>query len=210
VTATRAGTPAMGAEAGIDGRAARAARTRDAVVDALLALLDEGDPRPTARQVAERAGVSLRSVYVRFEDLDALYVEAARRQWERISALAVPVAPDAPLAARRAAFVAQRAEILETAARVRRAAELQEPFSDALAGTLMWARNLARDQVARVFAPELATRRAAASARLLDALDAATGFGTWDVLRRQRGLDPAAARAVVDETVAALLAHTPD
>lgn len=207
MTAARSTAASTSPAPGVDGRTARSAQTRDAVVDALLALLDEGTLRPTARQVAERAGVSLRSVYVRFEDLDAVYVEAARRQWERIAELAGPVPVDGPLDVRRMAFVDQRAEILETAARVRRAAELQEPFSPALAGTLTWARNLARDQITRVFAPELGARRGAARDRLLDALDAATGFGTWDVLRRQRGLDPAAARQVLDDMVTALLAH---
>ena len=43
----------------LDGRLARSARTRHAVVDALLDLLGEGDLRPTAARIAERAGVSL-------------------------------------------------------------------------------------------------------------------------------------------------------
>ena len=38
-----------------DGRAARAARTRAAIVDALLALLEEGDLQPTANRIADRA-----------------------------------------------------------------------------------------------------------------------------------------------------------
>ena len=53
----------------IDGRLARSARTRHAVVDALLDLLGEGDLRPTAARIAERAGVSLRIVFHHFEDL---------------------------------------------------------------------------------------------------------------------------------------------
>lgn len=190
---------------GVDGRSARSARTRDAVVDALLSLLDEGDLRPTVRRVAERAGVSIRSVYVRFEDLDALYVEAAQRQWERLSVLVEPLPMDAPTDERVAAFAEQRCRILETAAPVRRAAELQEPFNEALAVSLTWARGVGRDQVARVFEPELARRRGVARTRLLDALDVATGSTTWDVLRRHRGLSPTAARRVVVDMVTALL-----
>ena len=194
----------------VDGRSARSARTRDAVVDALLALLDDGDLRPTARRVADRAGVSLRSVYVRFEDLDALYVEAAQRQWERLSALVEPLPADAPLTERISSFVAQRCRILETAAPVRRAAELQEPFNAALGVSLTWARGFARDQVARTFQPELAQRRGAARTRLLDALDVATGSTTWEVLRRHRDLAPVAARRVVIDMVTALTAPTHD
>jgi TetR/AcrR family transcriptional regulator, regulator of autoinduction and epiphytic fitness len=191
----------------LDGRAARSARTRDAVVDAFLALIDEGDLRPTARRVAARAGVSLRSVYVRFADLDALHVEAARRQWERLSTLTGPLPLGAPVAERLHAFLRQRCRILEVAAPVRRAAELQEPFSPALAASLAWARGIARDQVAEVFAPELCERTGAARTRLLDTLDVATCSTTWEVLRRHRQLSPGAAKRVVGDTVVALLAY---
>src|ERR1044072_5768679 len=77
-----ASLPPSAPEAATDGRSARAARTRDAVVEALLSLLDEGNLRPTARQVAERAGVSLRSVYVHFDDLEDLFTAAAHRFFE--------------------------------------------------------------------------------------------------------------------------------
>jgi hypothetical protein len=36
-----------------DRRTARSHRTRDAVIDALLALIREGDPKPGARHVAD-------------------------------------------------------------------------------------------------------------------------------------------------------------
>jgi len=64
----------------LDGRTARSARTRDAVVRALLGLISEGDVRPTAGRIAERAGISLRSVYVHFDDLDDLFLAAFQRR----------------------------------------------------------------------------------------------------------------------------------
>ncbi len=123
--------------------------------------------------------------------------------------LAEPIPLDASLGARLDALVEQRCRILEVAAPVRRAAELQEPFSPALAESLAWARGIARAQLAEVFAPELSARRGAARTRLLDALDVATGSTTWEVLRRHRSLSPAAARRVVAEMVAALVASAP-
>ena len=63
---------------GLDRRAPHpAARTRTAVVDALLTLNARGHLRPTARDIAAEAGVSLRSVYVHFDDLEALFVESS-------------------------------------------------------------------------------------------------------------------------------------
>ena len=69
-----------------DGRLTRAARTRTAVVDALLTLNERGQLRPTARDIAAEAGVSLRSVYVHFDDLEALFVESSRRHTELLAA----------------------------------------------------------------------------------------------------------------------------
>jgi TetR/AcrR family transcriptional regulator, regulator of autoinduction and epiphytic fitness len=94
-----------------DGRSARAARTRDAVVEALLSLLDDGNYRPTARQVAERAGVSLRSVYVHFDDLEDLFTAAAHNHFARVRDLVQAIPGDGPLESRVDAFVRQRARI---------------------------------------------------------------------------------------------------
>jgi sulfate adenylyltransferase subunit 2 len=58
-----------------DGRTARSDRTHNAVVDAFLHLLDEGNLRPTTEQIAARAAVSPRSVY-QIPHLRALESEA--------------------------------------------------------------------------------------------------------------------------------------
>ena len=62
-----------------DGRMARSHHTRRAIVDAMRALHAEGDLRPTAPRVAARAGVSLRTVWQHFADMEALLLEAGRR-----------------------------------------------------------------------------------------------------------------------------------
>jgi TetR/AcrR family transcriptional regulator of autoinduction and epiphytic fitness len=196
-----AGAPARAS----DGRTARSARTRDAVVEAYLELVEDGDPRPTARSIAERAGVSLRSVYVRFEDRDDIAVAAAQRQWERIVAIARPIPLDAPFATRVSQFIAQRTRVLEMVAPVRRAAEHEESLSHELPRLLDWARNLARDEIAAVFAPELALLSGAARTRRLDALDVVCSTNTWDALRRHRRLPVAGARRVITEMIEALL-----
>jgi len=47
----------------------------------MLDLVTDGSPRPTAKEIAERAGVSLRSVYVHFDDLEDLFCVAAKRHY---------------------------------------------------------------------------------------------------------------------------------
>lgn len=193
------------AEAPSDGRLARGERARQLVVDALLELVREGDLRPTAPRIAERARVSLRTVFHHFTDLEALFAAAADRQTANVRRLVVPIAEDGSLDERLDAFVQQRARLLEAIMPVRRAALLMEPFSKEIATRLAETRALGMAEVARVFALELAGRPGAARRDLAAALHAASGFSMWETLRRHQELAAPRARRIMRRTLAALL-----
>ncbi len=195
----------MAATSITDGRAARAARTRETVVEALLALIDEGSPRPTAREIADRAGVSLRSVYVHFYDLEDLFTAAAAKQYERMAALINRLPTEGPLADRIDAFVAQRCRLMEAGGAVRHAAVLQEPFSPTLAKVMSLVRKGAREEVELVFATELDREQGAARERLVAAVDVATSGASWETLRKHEDLSFEAACEVVAEMLTKLL-----
>jgi TetR/AcrR family transcriptional regulator, regulator of autoinduction and epiphytic fitness len=190
----------------IDGRLARSARTRHAVVDALLDLLGEGDLRPTAARIAERAGVSLRLVFHHFDDLEAIYSELADRQAERVKPLTMPIPVTLPLPLRIEKFAAQRGRLLETLSPVRRAAVLMEPFRPALAKRLKHARDLTRAAAIAAFAPELSKLDADEKRATIAALDVATSWVGWEQMRRHQGLSETEARGVMATTIRALLA----
>ena len=190
----------------IDGRLARSARTRHSVVDALLDLLGEGDLRPTAARIAERAGVSLRLVFHHFDDLEAIYSELADRQAERVKPLTVPISITLPLSRRLEEFSAQRGRLLETLSPVRRAAVLMEPFRPALAKRLKHARDLMRAAAIAAFAPELSKLDANEKRATIAALDVATSWVAWEQMRRHQGLSETEARGVMATTIRALLA----
>ena len=63
--------------ASIDGRCLRSERTRQYIIEAYLALISESPRLPTAVQIAERAGYSVRSLFERFPDLLTLSLAAA-------------------------------------------------------------------------------------------------------------------------------------
>jgi TetR/AcrR family transcriptional regulator of autoinduction and epiphytic fitness len=189
-----------------DGRLARSARTRDAVVDALLDLLGEGDLRPTAARIAERAGVSLRIVFHHFDDLEAIYSELADRQAERVKPLAVPIPVALPFARRVEKFSAQRGRLLETLSPVRRSAVLMEPFRPALAKRLRHARDLMRAAAIAAFAPELSKLGADEKRATVAALDVITSWVAWEQMRRHQGLSETEARGVMATTIRVLLA----
>jgi TetR/AcrR family transcriptional regulator of autoinduction and epiphytic fitness len=166
-----------------DGRSARSQRTREAVVDALLALIREGDPRPTARQIAERANISLRSVYVHFDDLEDLFLAVAQRQMGVVRTMIAPIPPDAPLAERISAMCALRARIYEDVGPVRRAAALQVPSSPTLSRLLNRVRDESRKGIAELFATELDALPTRERRTRLAALDAVLSPESWDLWR---------------------------
>src|ERR1700754_2478767 len=116
----------------VDGRVARSERSRRAIVAAHLALIDEGDLRPTGERIAERAGLSVRSLWTNFKDMEALYAATGALVNERRDALHRSIPADLPLVERVALFCAQRAEALEMLAPSARASARREPFSAAL------------------------------------------------------------------------------
>ena len=180
-----------------DGRLARSARTRGAIVDALRALHHDGDLRPTAPRVAERAGVSLRTVWQHFNDLETLLVEAGRRDYEIAARYVVPVDPAAPLSTRLRELVSQRGRMFEALAPVWRAARLQEPFSPQIRRNRDRLLEAGRDQLERLFGGELAAipdeRREATFA----ALQVATSWSTWESLRGELAMSVETAEEAV-------------
>jgi AcrR family transcriptional regulator len=189
----------------LDGRAARALRTRNRVVDALLDLIDEGDLRPPAADVARRAGVSLRSVYQHFDDLETLFGVAGERHRQRFAHLEpLPELPEEP-GARVAAYAAHRTRWMEAVSPMARAAALQAPFSPSIAERQAAARARHRDALAAAFAPEL--RSAEDPERLLHALEVAASWSTWESLRTGTGLSREEAVAVVERLLLGLLRY---
>ena len=56
-----------------DGRRLRSERSRKAMIDAALELIEEGNFAPTAKQISECAGVGIRSFFRQFEDIDQFF-----------------------------------------------------------------------------------------------------------------------------------------
>lgn len=190
-------------EVATDGRVLRGARNREAIVDALLALYRAGVLRPTAQQVAERAGVAPRSVYHHFADMEGLVAEVSARQAREHGHLMEAPDADGPLETRVAALISRRAEFFEAVAPVRRAALLEAHRSPTVRRNLATLSRRLRTQLETLFAPELRGRRA--RRQLLDAVDLLTSWDAWDRLRSHQGLDRAAATNVLASTVKTLL-----
>jgi AcrR family transcriptional regulator len=170
----------------IDGRVRRGARNREAIVDSLLACYESGTLRPSIPDVAERAGVSVRSVHNHFVDVEALRAEVAQRQWQRFAPLIGAVESVEELVEQRAAFY-------EAVTPVRRAALLTVHDSPAIA------RNLGR--LDRILRRQLESAFPGLTADALDALDAVASWDTWNRLRTAQGCSAVRARRVLVRTI---------
>ena len=196
------GPGAADVDAPVDGRAARSAKTRDAIADALLDLLAEGEMRPTAKQIAERAGVSVRSVYVHFDDLEDLHCVAATRYLGRVAPMLGPIPAAGTVEERAHALAHQRARLYAQSGGIGRATRRHAESSPTLGRILRDGRNRSRADLERVFGRELQPLAEPERNRVIALLDVLCGPETWDTLHLHHGLDlEASTRCIADAIV---------
>ncbi len=189
-----------------DGRHARSDRSRAAVADALLALVNEGVIKPTAEQIASRAGVSIRSVFRHTADTEALNHTLIELHISRTSDLFDLTTLGRTRDERIDELVTQRRRLYEAITPVRRAVRVHSPFGEVLRARVDEVNDLLRSQLPQHFAVDLGTSTSGDRRSLLPAVEMVTSWSAWDQLRTDQGLDPAGAEAVVAATLRALLA----
>jgi AcrR family transcriptional regulator len=186
----------------VDGRRLRRAQNREAVLDALVSLFADGVFDPTTDAIAERAGISARSLFRYFDDVDDLRRSAVDHVMARARPLldhGVPL--DAPLADRIAGLVAARTRLFETSGPGARAGRLGAYRNPTTAARLHETQTLLRRQVAELFAPELTGPRAAHR----PAVVVLCAFETYELMRFEQGLSRAKTVASLVAALTALL-----
>lgn len=189
----------------VDGRRARGLRTRDAIVSALLDLIASGDIAPTAQRIADRAGVSVRSVYQHFADVEGLYADAAARMFEWVRTTSKDVDQGLPVERRVDEFVDERATMLESLMSFSRAVRVMEPSSQVVHDHRIAMDRWEKDRVARVFASELRSVAGSQRSALHAAIDTLSSAEAWEHLRNT-GQSAKGARQVMRNGILALLA----
>jgi TetR/AcrR family transcriptional regulator of autoinduction and epiphytic fitness len=185
----------------VDRRVLRGQRNRQAVLEALAELIAEGDLSPTAEEIAERAGLSVRSIYHHFDDIEGLHRAVADEHLRTIASLIEPIPDDGPLEVRLDAFIAQRVLLFETAMPVYRASLLAAMDSPAIAERVALSHVGLRALTEQTFAIELD----GAEPWRLEALDALTSLDGWVRLRVAQELDPDTASHVMARAIRAVL-----
>ncbi|WP_436792585.1 TetR/AcrR family transcriptional regulator [Actinospongicola halichondriae] len=165
-----------------DGRRARRDRNRASVIDALFDLLVDGS-FPTTEAIAERAGVSVSSVFRYFESLDDLQRQTIDAHFDRFGPLFdVPSPGEGDTAERIQRFVDARLALYEAVAPVARLARARAYDQPLIAERLTEVRKSFVRQIRDHFAAELEALSPARAEDTAHLVDASTSFETWDLL----------------------------
>lgn len=169
----------------VDGRRLRREQNREAVLDALVELFREGVYQPSSNEIAERAGLSPRSLFRYFDDVDDLSRAAIEGQLaEARPLLDCGVGPDAPTRTKIERVVEARMTLFEAIAPAARAARACAHRHPPVAAQLHDGRSYLRRQLRRLFAPEMQGERAG----VLPVIDALCSFETHQLLRVDQNL----------------------
>jgi len=190
----------------VDGRRARRDRNRERVVDALLELYRKGELRPSVADVAERSGVSHRSVFRYFEDLDELHRVAVERQFRSVREfLLISEIGRGSLSGRIDRIIEGRLSLYDAAAPVARVGHMLAPVEPVLADHLREMAAASVNQITRHFTPELESMNEESAADMAEAAALAVSMEAMEVLRHTRGLSRDRAAAVLRATLHGLL-----
>lgn len=175
-----------------DGRRRRADVNRQRIVEAMMALVREGEVFPSAEAVASRAGVGLRTVFRLFSDMDGLYREMHATMIARLTPIFSEPLGEGDWRFRLSALINRRARLFEDMLPIKTAADAHRYQSPYLQGEHEELVALLR-QILTFVMPEPIRSDPA----LLDALDLALSFESWRRLRYDQKLDPAQSEAVM-------------
>lgn len=201
--------PAVRKPARIDGRRLRSERTKQLIIEAFLALLREEAAIPTANQIAERAGYSVRSIFERFPDLIALRVAATDYSLAQSAALAPPRHVDGDRETRLKSQVETRAFTCERGVGLWRVLLASQEESEDLRLRVRLARTRTVERMELMYEPELSTVPEIERRQILIALEALTDMESWARMREFHGLSFEEACTVWIEAIDRLLPPTP-
>ena len=143
----------------LDGRRERGARNKEAVVSALLELYGQGEVQPPAARIAEMAGVSERSVFRYFDDMEDLASCAITVQWDRVRDLYETLDSSGDLTQRINSIIDHRLKLYDKVGNVMRVAVVAAYKSKVVALAVKERRLIMGRRALQQFENELKTAR---------------------------------------------------
>lgn len=193
----------------VDGRRLRSERTRQLIIEAYMALVRDGSQVPTAVQIAERAGYSVRSIFERFPDMHALRVAVTDYAIAEGRAQGALRDVDADRLTRIRSHVEQRGQGCERWLPLWRVLSTKNDESPELKKRMRMVRELVRMRLELMFQRELSSVVDPQRRHTVIALETLTDFENWGRMRELYGLDFEQAARVWVRAIDRLLPPTP-
>ena len=184
----------------VDGRRLRSERSRVQIVAAMRAVIEGGNMDPNATSVAEAAGVSIRTVFRHFEEMDSLYRELNAQLEAEILPMVMTQFEARDWQGRALEVVTRRARIYERLMPFKTAAHARRFQSEYLMDAHRRFLALERAALQAILPPEVRSNPA-----LFAAFEMVTGFQSWQRLRQDQNLTPEDAEAAMRIAVERLL-----
>jgi len=192
-----------------DGRRLRSERTKRAIMEAYIELLREKPEIPTAAQIADRAGISTRSVFERFVDLKGLSLATVDYAFTMGETQAVARHVDGDRPTRVRSHVETRAHTCERWLPVWRVVIANQGRLEQLRDRVHFIRQVIVNRMELMYRPELESLSAEERRDLLIALEALIDFESWGRMREGHGLSFDDASSVWIRLIDRMLPPTP-
>ena len=179
------------------------------VIEAYLSLLRENPNVPTAAQIAERAGYSVRSIFERFPDLHALRVAATDYALNQARDQSLTAGSDGDRQARLKAHVERRAYVCQKWLPLWRAFRANLGDSVELAQRARLVRSAIVQRIELMYAPELSMLGDQERRQTVIAIEALIDFESWARMQEFFGLTPEEGCAVWIQAIDRLLPPPP-
>lgn len=168
----------------VDGRRARRERSRVAVIDAVFALVGDGEVPPSVEQVAERSGVSVSSIFRMFDGLDDMRSQAFEQFERRYShLLTLEFDESTDRSTRIDRLVSARVALYDDAGPLMRIARQRALDHAPMAERVQTQRAILAAQVEQCLGVDVRGWTAAEAANLIALVDATTSPEAFEVLR---------------------------
>lgn len=188
-----------GIETPTDGRVRRKQGARQRTVAAALELLGEGNIRPTAEQIADRAGLGRRTVFRQFNAMEDLFREIVTELAKQYTVLNDPY-QSTQWQDQLSELMDRRLTIYEQLLPYKRAADELRHSSHVLKESHVRRRADMRAKLEEILPPAILKNRT-----LLNVIDLTLSYDAWQRLRIEQDLSLDDARAAIELLLSVLL-----
>lgn len=186
----------------VDGRSLRRERNRQDIVNALLDLIENGETEISAALIASKAGLSERSIFRYFDDVNDLYRSVCDLAFSKeIEYALIDDAGVGSLDTKIENFVNQRVRIYTMNEKIAPAARSFAFKNPIIKNQLVVGRKLLRTQIIKHFAEELSAFDKQQQQVAVSIIDSLTTFEYYDMMRSDQKMSVQAIKSVLTESI---------